>query len=146
MRTSSPAARHGTQTRRAWTEPLGLERVLGLLRGHVDDQHPTIGAEGEAFQLTLRMSHRLEDDAAVGFGVSNPSRARWNLSGVPNPPVITIPGGDVVATTSPIRKPDDEEKDGDTEVTFVLDQPHRERAAELERARQDRPDQRRRDA
>ena len=72
------------------TKPGGL--YDGNLSVHDNESEPVISleapesvAEGEDFQLTVRMSHRLEDDAVVGFGFSNPSRAKWNLSGVPEP-------------------------------------------------------------
>ena len=87
---------------------------------------PEIVDEGEDFRLTVRFGHRLDRDADIGFGFSNPSRAKWNLTGVPAPRVITIPAGDLVATTGRIRKPDNANKDTDTEITFVLSQPARD--------------------
>ena len=100
---------------------------------HDNEEEPvaTLGApelveEGEDFRLTVRFSHRLDRDAAIGFGFSNPSRAKWNLTGVPSPQVITIPEGDLVARTGLIRKPDNADRDTDTEITFVLKLPHRD--------------------
>ena len=87
---------------------------------------PELVEEGEDFRLTVRFTHRLDRDADIGFGFSNPSRAKWNLTGVPDPRVITIPAGDLVATTGLIRKPDNADKDTDTEITFVLSQPARD--------------------
>ena len=87
---------------------------------------PELVEEGEFFRLRVRFSHRLDRDADIGFGFSNPSRAKWNLTGVPDPRVITIPAGDLVATTGLIRKPDNADKDRDTEITFVLSLPARD--------------------
>ena len=81
---------------------------------------PAIVDEGEDFRLTVRFGHRLDQDADIRFGFSNPSRAKWNLTGVPDPRVITIPEGELMGTTGPIRKPDNTDKDTDTEITFVL--------------------------
>ena len=100
---------------------------------HDNEEEPvaTLGApelveEGEDFPLTVRFGHRLDRDAAIGFGFSNPSRAKWNLTGVPSPQVITIPEGELVARTGLIRKPDNADRDTDTEITFVLNLPHRD--------------------
>ena len=76
--------------------------------------------EGEDFHLTVRMTHRLENDADVRFGFNNPSRYSWNLTGLPDPRVITIPQGDLTATLGPLRKLDNDEKDGVTKVGFLL--------------------------
>ena len=81
---------------------------------------PAIVDEGEDFRLTVRFGHRLDQDADIRFGFSNPSRAKWNLTGVPDPRVITIPEGELTGTTGPIRKPGNTDKDSDTEITFVL--------------------------
>ena len=102
---------------------------------------PELVEEGEHFRLTVRFTHRLDQIAHIGFGFSNPSRAKWNLTGVPNPRVITIPAGDLVATTGLIRKPDNADQDTDTEITFVLSQPARDDPWKLERLREDGSDQ-----
>ena len=124
------------------TRPSGL--YDGNLSVHDNESKPVISleapesvAEGEDFKLTVRMSHRLENDAVVGFGFSNPSRAKWNLSGVPEPQTITVRGiqggqgkpatlGDLSATSPAMQRPDDEKNHGDTDITFVLDQQGRD--------------------
>ena len=90
---------------------------------------PELVEEGEPFRLTVRFSHRLDRDADIGVGFSNPSRAKWNLTDpvnvLPSPFVITIPEGDL-SSRATIVKPDNSDKDGDTEITFVLSQPARD--------------------
>ena len=90
---------------------------------------PELVEEGEPFRLTVRFSHRLDRDADIGVGFSNPSSAKWNLTDpvnvLPSPFVITIPEGDL-SSRATIVKPDNSDKDGDTEITFVLSQPARD--------------------
>ena len=76
--------------------------------------------EGEDFHLVARMSHRLDQDANVRFSVNNPSRYRWTLTGVPDPMEVRIPQGQLTATVGPLRKPDNDTKDGFTRLGFLL--------------------------
>ena len=51
---------------------------------------------------------------------TGPNGNSWNLTGLPDPRVITIPQGDLTATLGPLRKLDNDEKDGVTKVGFLL--------------------------
>ena len=104
----------------------------GNLSVHDNDPKPVISleapetvAEGEDFHLTARMTHRLENDAVIGFDFNRPGGRGWELSGVPEPRTITIAGGDLTGTAGPMRRPDDEDNDGDSDITFQLDNPRR---------------------
>ncbi len=99
----------------------------GNLSVHDNEEEPSISLEmpesvleGNDFHLVARMTHRLEEDANVPFSVNNPSRHSWTLTGVPDPPVVQIPQGELEGRVGPFRKPDNDEKDGVTKLGFLL--------------------------
>lgn len=103
--------------------PRGLTIVDNEKKPRVSLQGPEIVDEGEHFRLTVRFSHRLDQDAEIRGSVINGARHSWNLTGIRDSFGLTIPKGELTATSGQIRKPQNTRKDGDKTVTFLVKQP-----------------------